>query len=103
MLSLKVFKVLEPICTMFHGRFQYYFVEPYCSKLIDGIDVEEPKYEEIELDLNKLKVQIKKFDSPFTGKIQKYYFFNYNDEDIFIEDYDSASETFVEKIVKKLK
>lgn len=30
-------------------------------------------------------------------------FFNYNDEDIFIEDYNSTTETFVEKIVEKLK
>lgn len=100
--SLKVFKVLEPISTMFHGRFPYYFVEPYGSKLIDGIDTEEPKYEEIILDLTKLKVEIKEFTSPFTGKEQKYYFFNYDEEDIYIEDYDSTSETFVEKIVKKL-
>lgn len=99
---LKIFKVLEPISTMFHGRFQYYFVEPYGSKLIDGIDVKESEIEEIELDLTKLKVEIKAFPSPFTGKEQEYYFFNYNDEDIFIEDYDSTSETFVEKIVEKL-
>ena len=100
---LKVFKVLEPISTMFHGRFQYYYVEPYGSKLIDGINVEESEIEEIELDLTKLNVQIKEFNSPFTGKLQKYYFFNYNDEDIFIEDYDSTSKTFVERIVEKLK
>ena len=100
--ALNVFKVLEPISTMFHGRFQYYFVEPYGSKLIDGIDVQEAEIEEIELDLTKLKVEIQEFKSPFTGKEQKYYFFNYNGEDIFIEDYDSTSETFVEKIVKKL-
>lgn len=99
---LKVFKVLEPISTMFHGRFQYYFVEPYGSKSIDGIDVRESEIEEIELDLSKLKVQIQEFSSPFTGKLQKYYFFNYNGEDIFIEDYDSTSKTFVEKIVEKL-
>lgn len=100
--ALNVFKVLEPISTMFHGRFQYYFVEPYGSKLIDGINVQEAEIEEIELDLSKLKVEIREFKSPFTGKEQKYYFFNYNGEDIFIEDYDSTSETFVEKIVKKL-
>ena len=99
---LKVFKVLEPISTMFHGRFQYYYVEPYGSKLIDGINVEESEIEEIELDLTKLNVQIKEFSSPFTGKEQKFYFFNYNGEDIFIEDYDSTSETFVERIVKTL-
>ena len=101
--ALKIFKVLEPISTMFHGRFPYYFVEPCGSKLIDGIDVQEAEIEEIELDLSKLKVEIREFKSPFTGKEQKYYFFNYNGEDIFIEDYDSTSETFVEKIVKKLK
>ena len=100
--ALNVFKVLEPISTMFHGRFQYYFVEPYGSKLIDGINVQEAEIEEIELDLSKLKVEIREFKSPFTGKEQKYYFFNYNGEDIFVEDYDSTSETFVEKIVKKL-
>ena len=102
MKTLTVFKVLDPIRTMFHGGFQYYFVEPYGSKFIDGIDVDQPEYEEIELDLSKLKVEIQQFKSPFTGKEQKYYFFNYNGEDIFIEDYDSTSETFVEKIVKKL-
>ncbi len=102
MKTLKMFKVLEPISTMFHGRFQYYFVEPYGSKLIDGIDVQEPEYEVIELDLSKLKAQIREFKSPFTGKEQKYYFFNYDGEDIFIEYYDSTSETFVEKIVEKL-
>ena len=100
--ALNVFKVLEPISTMFHGRFQYYFVEPYGSKLIDGINVQEAEIEEIELDLSKLKVEIREFKSPFTGKEQKYYFFNYNGEDIFIEAYDSTSETVVEKIVKKL-
>jgi hypothetical protein len=100
--TLKIFKVLEPISTMFHGRFQYYFVEPYNYKFLDGIDVNELRYEEVELDLSKLKVQIKEFSSPFTGKQQKYYFFNYNGEDIFIEDYDSTSETFVERIVKTL-
>ena len=100
--ALKIFKVLEPISTMFHGRFPYYFVEPCGSKLIDGIDVQEAEIEEIELDLSKLKVEIREFKSPFTGKEQKYYFFNYNGEDIFIEDYDSTQETFVEKIVKKL-
>ena len=100
--ALNVFKVLEPISTMFHGRFQYYFVEPYNSRFVDGIDVEESEIEEVELDLSKLKVEIREFKSPFTGKEQKYYFFNYNGEDIFIEDYDSTSETFVEKIVKKL-
>lgn len=99
---LKVFKVLEPISTMFHGRFPYYFVEPYDYKFVDGIDVKESEIEEIELDLTKLKVEIKQFSSPFTGKEQKYYFFNYNDEDIFIEDYDSTSKTFVEKIVEKI-
>lgn len=103
MKTLTVFKVLEPISTMFHGRFQYYFVEPYGSKLIDGIDVQESEIEEIELDLSKLKVQIREFNSPFTGKLQKYYFFNYDGEDIFIEDYDSESETFVQKIFQKLK
>ena len=103
MKTLKIFKVLEPISTMFHGRFQYYFVEPYRSKFIDGIDCEEPEIEEAQLDLSKLKVQIKEFNSPFTGKPQKYYFFNYDGEDIFIEDYDSTKETFVEKIVQKLK
>ena len=41
--ALNVFKVLEPISTMFHGRFQYYFVEPYGSKLIDGINVKKQK------------------------------------------------------------
>ncbi len=51
---LKIFKVLEPISTMFHGRFPYYFVEPYNSRFVDGIDVEE-----VELDLTKLKVEIK--------------------------------------------
>ena len=40
---LKIFKVPEPISTMFHGRFQYYFVEPCGSKLIDGIDVKKQK------------------------------------------------------------
>lgn len=40
---LNVFKVLEPIRTIFHGGFQYYFVEPYGSKLIDGIVVEKLK------------------------------------------------------------
>lgn len=100
--ALNVFKVLEPISTMFHGRFQYYFVEPYNSRFVDGIDVEESEIEEVELDLSKLKVEIKEFNSPFTGKLQKYYFFNYDGEDIFVEDYDSTSETFVEKIVKKL-
>ena len=64
---------------------------------------QEAEIEEIELDLSKLKVQIKEFNSPFTGKLQKYYFFNYNGEDIFIEDYDSESETFVQKIFQKLK
>lgn len=102
MKTLTVFKVLDPIRTMFHGGFQYYFVEPYGSKLIDGIDVQESEIEEVELDLSKLKVEIKEFNSPFTGKLQKYYFFNYNGEDIFIEDYDSSSKTFVEKIVEKL-
>ena len=48
--TLKVFKVLEPISTMFHGRFQYYFVEPYGSKFIDGIYVNQPEYEEIEFE-----------------------------------------------------
>lgn len=100
---LKVFKVLEPISTMFHGRFPYYFVEPYGSMCIDGIDVKESEIEEIKLDLSKLKVEIRVFKSPFTGNEQNYYFFNYNGEDIFIEDYDSTSETFVEKIVEKLK
>lgn len=100
--TLKVFKVLEPISTMFHGRFQYYFVEPYGSKFIDGIYVDQPEYEEIELDLSKLKVEMKEFKSPFTGKVQKYYFFNYDGEDIFIEDYDSTSKKFVERIVEKL-
>ena len=100
---LKVFKVLEPISTTFHGRFQYYFVEPYGSRFVDGIDVNEPEIEEIELDLSKLKVEIKVFKSPFTGNEQNYYFFNYAGEDIFIEYYDSISETFVEKLVKKLK
>ena len=103
MKTLTVFKVLDPIRTMFHGGFQYYFVEPYGSKFIDGIDVQESEIEEIELDLSKLKVQIREFKSPFTGKLQKYYFFNYNGEDIFIEDYDSESETFVQKIFQKLK
>ena len=102
MKTLTVFKVLDPIRTMFHGGFQYYFVEPYGSKFIDGIDVQESEIEEIELDLTKLKVEIKEFNSPFTGKLQKYYFFNYDGEDIFIEDYDSSSKTFVEKIVEKL-
>lgn len=99
---MKIFKVLEPISTIFNGRFQYYFVEPYGYRFLDGIDIEEPKYEEVELDLTKLKVEIKEFNSPFTGKLQKYYFFNYDGEDVFIEDYDSTSETFVEKIVKEL-
>ena len=103
MKTLTVFKVLDPIRTMFHGGFQYYFVEPYGSKFIDGIDVQESEIEEIELDLTKLKVEIKEFNSPFTGKVQKYYFFNYDGEDIFIEDYDSESETFVQKIFQKLK
>jgi len=102
MKTLTVFKVLDPIRTMFHGGFQYYFVEPYGSKFIDGIDVQESEIEEVELDLTKLKVEIKEFNSPFTGKLQKYYFFNYDGEDIFIEDYDSSSKTFVEKIVEKL-
>ena len=102
MKTLKVFKVLDPIRTMFHGGFQYYFVEPYGSKFIDGIDVQESEIEEVKLDLSKLKVEIKVFNSPFTGNIQKYYFFNYDGEDIFIEDYDSSSKTFVEKIVEKL-
>lgn len=100
--TINVFKILEPIRTMFHGGFQYYFVEPYGSKCIDGCNTKESKYEEIELDLSKLKVEIKEFSSAFTGKLQKYYFFNYNGEDIFIEDYDSTSKTFVEKIVEKL-
>ena len=100
--TIKVFKVLEPISTMFHGRFQYYFVEPYNYKFLDGIDVKELRYEEVQLDLSKLKVQIKKFNCLFTNKMKNFYFFNYNGEDIFIEDYDSTSETFVEKIVEKL-
>lgn len=99
---MRVFKILEPIKTMFHGGFQYYFVEPYLYKFSDGIDIREEKYEELELDLTKLKVDIKVFKSPFTGKEQNYYYFNYDGEDIFIEDYDSTSETFVEKIVKEL-
>lgn len=103
MKTLKIFKVLEPISTMFHGRFQYYFVEPYGSEFIDGIDTQEPETEEIELDLSKLNVETRVFKSPFTGNEQNYYFFNYNGEDIFIEDYDSTTETFVEKIVEKLK
>ena len=74
---LKIFKVLEPISTMFHGRFPYYFVKPYNSRFVDGIDVEESEIEEVELDLTKLKVETKEFNSPFTGKLQKYYFFNY--------------------------
>ena len=47
---------------------------------------QEAEIEEIELDLSKLKVEIQQFKSPFTGKEQKYYFFNYNGEDIYIED-----------------
>ena len=39
--------------------------------------VEITEIEEVELDLSKLKVQIKEFSSPFTGKQQKYYFFNF--------------------------
>ena len=103
MKTLTVFKVLDPIRTMFHGGFQYDFVDLYGSKFIDGIDVDQPEYEEIELDFSKLKVEMKEFKSPFTGKLQKYYFFNYDGEDIFIEDYDSESETFVQKIFQKLK
>ena len=99
---IKAFKVLEPISTMFHGRFQYFFVEPYNYRFIDGIDNKETKYEEIELDLTKLHVQIKEFASPFTCKLQEHYYFNYNGEDIYIEDYDSTSETFVEKIKNEL-
>ncbi len=99
---MKLFKVLESISTMFHGRFQYYFIEPYNYRFVDGIDVKESEIEEVELDLTKLKVEIREFNSPFTGKLQKYYFFNYDGEDIYIEDYDSDSETFVEKIVKRL-
>ena len=56
---MKLFKVLESISTMFHGRFQYYFIEPYNSRFVDGIDVEESEIEEVELDLTKLKVEIK--------------------------------------------
>ena len=100
---MRIFKVLEPISIMFHGRFNYYFVEPFNYKFYDGVDNEELEYEEFDLDLNKLKVEIKEFPSPFTGKLRKYYYFNYDGEDIYIEDYDSTSETFVEKIVKQLK
>ncbi len=99
---MKIFKVLEPIKTMFHGGFPYYFVEPFGYRFSDGVDNKELEYEEIELDLTKLNVQIKEFASPFTGKLQEYYYFNYDGEDIYIEDYDSDSETFVEKIVKRL-
>ena len=99
---MKIFKVLEPISTMFNGRFPYYFVEPFCYRFSDGVDDKELQYEEIDLDLNKLKVEIKEFNCPFTGKLRKYYFFNYDGEDIYIEDYDSTSETFVEKIVREL-
>ena len=77
--------------------------KPSALTIIDGIDVQEAEIEEIELDLSKLKVEIQQFKSPFTGKEQKYYFFNYNGEDIYIEDYDSTPETFVEKIVEKLR
>lgn len=99
---MKVFKILEPISIMFYGRFPYYFVEPYEYKFIDGCDNEVSEYEEIELDLTKLKVEIKEFNSPFSGKLKKHYFFNYKGEDIYIEDYDSDTETFVEKIVRKM-
>lgn len=54
---LKIFKVLKPISTMFHGRFPYYFVEPYNYRFVDGIDVEEQRIEEVELDLTKLKFE----------------------------------------------
>ena len=91
------------MCITIPYETRYYFVEPYNSRFVDGIDVEESEIEEVELDLTKLKVEIKEFNSPFTEKLQKYYFFNYDGEDIFVEDYDSTSETFVEKIVKKLK
>ncbi len=99
---MKIFKVLEPISTMFHGRFQYYFVEPFGYRFVDGVDNKESIYQEIELDLTKLTVEIKQFTSPFTGKLQNFYYFNYDGEDIYIEDYDSTSETFVEKIVREL-
>jgi len=100
---MKIFKMKEPICTMFHGKFQYYFREPFGTICYDGVYGEEfPSYEEVDFDLNLLKVSIKLGTSPFTGKEQKYYFFNYNNEDIYIESYDSDSETFEEKIVKQL-
>ena len=85
-----------------------YTLYDYCyqkakKNVIKTWNLTESEIEEVELDLTKLKVEIKEFSSPFTGKLQKYYFFNYDGEDIFIEDYDSTSETYVEKIVKKLK
>lgn len=101
--NINIFKVLEPISTISHGRFQYYFVEPFGYRFDDGVNPKELKYEKVELDIDKLRVEIKEFTSPFTGKLRKHYFFNYNNEDIYIEDYDSTSETFVEKIVSKLK
>jgi len=101
---MKIFKVLEPIGTMFQGRFPYYYREPFGAIFRDGYDCEkELEIEEIDIDLNKLFVEIKVINSPFTGKPQNYYFFTYENEDIYIEDYDSTSETFVEKIVKQLK
>lgn len=100
---MKIYKMNEAISTMFHGRFQYYFREPFGNICFDGIYGEElPSYEEVDFDLNLLKVSIKLGTSPFTGKDKKYYLFNYDNEDIYIEDYDSSSETFVEKIVKQL-
>lgn len=100
---MNIFKIEREIKSDTHGFFTYYFVEPFSYRLVDGIDTKEAKYTEMTLDLNKLFVVIKKGISPFTGKEKLYYFFKYKNEDIYIEDYDSTSETFIEKIVKNMK